>query len=36
MQPLHFLKTGEIAADCRMEEMHPPLEKLYENLYFID
>lgn len=28
-----FLKTGEIAADCRMEEMHPPLEKLYENLY---
>lgn len=31
-----FLKTGEIAADCRMEEMHPPLEKLYENLYFID
>ena len=28
-----FLKAGEIAADCRMEEMHPPLEKLYENLY---
>ena len=21
---------------CQLEEMHPPLEKLYENLYFID